>query len=296
MRVRHRATALAAVTAIGMVAPLVSAPAQAAAGKEVKMAARAPMTTTTNYLSPGSSVDRFFDITQWPDAVFEANVIPSTTSTSKPCELEVARKWYRTREDGRRSFHVRVTNIGSIGCSGEIVAAGIDAFTTWSSGTLKPGASKRWTWNNANPRSSVYMVGLAPQSTDKPCVLDVARLRFIRKSSGEREFSFVIRNNGDVSCSATVLLARRPLDSQLPEYRIEANRVKMVGKGPVTKQSVLVPSLLPQVTDSGEPCAIEIDRHYFDHHPDSWGPSAVIDVKNLESHRCYTDVQWTKIS
>jgi hypothetical protein len=84
--------------------------------------------------------------------------------------------------------------------------AGIQA--SFYSGTISAGATQSWVWNNANPVTSAYHVGLSPvgASTTAPCRIQVVRSWYAQQFGGEREFYFTLRNTGTIACGADILL------------------------------------------------------------------------------------------
>jgi hypothetical protein len=87
-------------------------------------------------------------------------------------------------------------------------AATATSVRSWSAGTLAPGTSKSYVWNNAN--SDIYQVntaGIRTGTTDAPCQIAVTAQSYQRTASGARRFSFTIRNTDAVSCDVSVYLA-----------------------------------------------------------------------------------------
>lgn len=82
------------------------------------------------------------------------------------------------------------------------------AISSWFSGTVAPGATQHWFWNNAS-LTAAYKVGLSPigASTTSPCQFQVTRAWDVQQFGGEREFHFFLQNTGAIACGATVLLA-----------------------------------------------------------------------------------------
>ena len=90
-----------------------------------------------------------------------------------------------------------------------VTTAGVRPLASWYSGSLAPGATQGWVWNNANPLNSVYKVGLSPTgaTTSTPCQFAVTRSWYAQLNTGERKFYFNIQNTGAIACGATVLLS-----------------------------------------------------------------------------------------
>jgi hypothetical protein len=141
------------------------------------------------------------------------NISPTGSTSAHTCDLEVTSTWYVQQPGGEREFHFIVKNIGAIACQGDILLAlTTNAVSSWSTGTINPGASKGWVWNNANPLTRVYGPGLSPTgaSGSTPCQLQVSPTsyqQFINSDlSVERKFFLTVKNIGSLACSGTVLL------------------------------------------------------------------------------------------
>jgi hypothetical protein len=139
-------------------------------------------------------------------------VSPSGATSTNPCQLEVTRSWYNQQPGGEREFKFTVTNVGAIACQGDIQLAVItNAASSWSTGTMSPGTSKSWVWNNANPLDRVYATGLSPTGAagTSTCQLEVTNSYYqqVINSDGtaEREYYLTVQNVGSLSCSGTVL-------------------------------------------------------------------------------------------
>jgi hypothetical protein len=143
-----------------------------------------------------------------------AAVVPALTlsgaTASNPCEFEL-RKGQIVSYDNERRHSIPVDNIGAITCQVAVRLVPIAASNTWSTGTMAPNTSKTWRWNNANPLTAVYAVGLGPYEEDK--YLRVERTWYVQRintgGSAEREFWLTVRHfNSPSSTSAQVQLAR----------------------------------------------------------------------------------------
>ncbi|WP_224369842.1 hypothetical protein [Hyalangium versicolor] len=146
-------------------------------------------------------------------ATHVVGISPSGATSTTPCELEVTRTWYAQQPGGEREFKFTVKNVGAIACQGDVQLAVItSANSSWSTGSLSPGASGTWVWNNANPLDRVYAAGLSPAgaSTVTPCQLEVTKTYYQQKintdGTAEREFYLTVENVGSLTCSGTILL------------------------------------------------------------------------------------------
>ncbi|SEK24555.1 hypothetical protein SAMN05444354_10185 [Stigmatella aurantiaca] len=146
-------------------------------------------------------------------ATYAVGLSPSGATSTNPCELEVTRSGYAQQPGGERKFNFTVKNVGAIACQGDVqLAAVTSANASWSTGSLSPGASGSWVWNNANPLDRVYSLGLSPAgaSGSTPCQLEVTQSSYQQlinaDGTTERKFYFTVRNAGTLTCSGTVLL------------------------------------------------------------------------------------------
>lgn len=170
-------------------------------------------TWLTGGIDPGASKSWTWNNANPLTAAHLVGVSPSGATSTQPCQLEVTRSWYGQRPGGEREFYFTVQNVGSIACQGAIQLATItSSSSSWSTGSLSPGTSKSWVWNNANPLDRVYATGLSPAgaSGSSICQLEVTRSYYqqVINSTGttEREYHLTVRNVGSLTCSGTVLL------------------------------------------------------------------------------------------
>ncbi|MBT8224884.1 MAG: hypothetical protein HKP61_08375 [Dactylosporangium sp.] len=140
-------------------------------------------------------------------------VSPAGATSSNACQLEVTRSWYVQQPGGEREFHLTIKNVGAIACTGNVqLARNTAANSSWSTGSISVGASKSWTWNNANPLDRVYLPGLSPLGAvgSTPCQLQVSQTSYQQRINAngltEREFNLTVTNVGSRACSGTVLL------------------------------------------------------------------------------------------
>lgn len=142
--------------------------------------------------------------------VYKVGFSPSGATTAGACQFTVVRSWDLQQPTGEREFHFIVQNSGAIACSANVLLQSQAAMTTWATGTISPGATVGWTWNNANPLNATHLVNLAPAgaSGSSTCELEVTRSYYVQQPTGERELRFQVKNSGAIACSGTVLLAR----------------------------------------------------------------------------------------
>jgi hypothetical protein len=168
---------------------------------------------STGGIDVGASKGFFWNNANPLTASHVVGTSPTGSTSAHTCDLEASPTWYVQQPGGEREFHFVVTNTGAIACQGDILLAlTTSADSSWSTGTISPGASRSWVWNNANPLTRVYVPGLSPAgaSGTTPCQLEVTSTsyqQFINPDlSVERKFFLTVKNRGTLSCSGTVLL------------------------------------------------------------------------------------------
>ncbi|ADO71407.1 hypothetical protein [Stigmatella aurantiaca] len=142
-------------------------------------------------------------------SAYSVGLSPTGASTTSGCRFEVTRTWDVQQYGGEREFHFSIKNIGSIACGTNILLASRERTSTWATGGIDVGASKSWTWNNANPLTATHIVGLSPSGSTSanPCQLEVTRTWYAQQPGGEREFKFTVKNIGAIACQGDVQLA-----------------------------------------------------------------------------------------
>lgn len=185
-----------------------------ACGANVFLRSQAAVGTgSTGSISPGSTTSRTWNNANPLSAAYFVNVSPAGASSTVPCELEVTRTYYSQQPSGERRFHYDIKNIGAIACSGTtLLAANTTARTSWSTGTLSPGSTITWWWNNANPHNRVYVPGVSPlgATSSTPCELELLPTSYREEMNADhslqRRYYMGVKNVGTVSCSGTFLL------------------------------------------------------------------------------------------
>src|SRR5688500_17392803 len=121
------------------------------------------------------------------------------------------------------------------------------AAPSWNSGTVAPGASQSWVWNNV-PAGIAYEVGLTPMwaTPSATCSFEIMRTSYVQQPGGEREFRFTIKNIGTISCATQITL--RELVSvaglwQLPTLSPGASTTRTWNNASLT--SSYAPGLVP---------------------------------------------------
>lgn len=139
---------------------------------------------------------------------YKVGLSPTGASTTSPCRFEVTRAWDVQQYGGEREYHFTIKNTGSITCGTNILLAWQDRSNTWATGGLDVGASKTWTWNNANPLTATHLVGISPSGSTSAnsCQLEVTRSWYTQQPGGEREFKFTVKNVGAIACQGDIQL------------------------------------------------------------------------------------------
>jgi hypothetical protein len=143
-------------------------------------------------------------------AAYKVGLSPIGASTASPCQFQVTRAWDVQQNTGEREFHFDIKNTGAIACGANILLASQTRSNTWATGGINAGASQNWTWNNANPLTSAYLVGVSPSGSTSTatCQLEVTRTWYLQQPTGEREFHFTLKNAGTIACQGDVQLAQ----------------------------------------------------------------------------------------
>jgi hypothetical protein len=198
-----------------------------------------------------------------PSLAYVVALSPVGASTSAACQFETTRSWDVQQPSGEREFHFVIQNTGSIACGTNILLSWQSGDHTWSTGGIDAGASKSWTWNNANPLDAVYLPGLNPSGAtgSASCQLEVTSYRYARLASGEREFRFTVQNVGSIACQGTVLLAQMSPGNSFNTSTIGAGTTVTAQWNNAPTNLVFVPGLTPVVASPS--CVLQIDRLWY---------------------------------
>jgi hypothetical protein len=160
---------------------------------------------------------------------------------------------------------------GGVTSAGATSGAGLQA--TWYSGTVAPGATQSWYWNNANPLEAAYQVGFNPvgATTGKACGFETINTIYQRMANGERKFFFTIKNIGSVACGTTVLLAASAGSYLGNTGTLTPGQSQTWSATFSGFTSVQVPGVVPAAT--GTPCQTEVLR--------SWNSYAEVGVREF---------------
>jgi hypothetical protein len=225
------------------------------------------------------------------NAAHKVGLSPIGASTAAPCQFEVIRSWYVQEFSGERRFFFNIKNIGTIACGANVLLSQINAFTSWSSGGVNPGASQGWTWNNANPLNASHLVGLSPTgaTSTATCQFEVTRSWYSRQPSGERRFHFTIRNVGTIACVATILLASTTTSTSWSNGSLAPGGIAgWTWNNANPLNLVYLPGLNPAIVGAGA-CQLEVVRSYYVQRINPDGSAQrqfVLNVQNVGSFTC----------
>ncbi|MFY1689683.1 hypothetical protein [Plantactinospora sp. WMMB782] len=170
--------------------------------------------------------------------------------------------------------------------------------TNFFSGTISAGASASWVWNNANPHSAVYKVGLSPigASTSAACAFEVTNEWYERLNTGERKFHFTIKNVGSIACGTNVILSS--LDGStigstggMDPSEIKTFSTQLTQIGQVFDMGLI--GLLPSGATSSNTCRFKVLRTWYQRVPQGDVAQPVYlraEVQNIGNIACSADV------
>lgn len=144
------------------------------------------------------------------------------------------------------------------------------AVSSWSSGSVAPGGTQHWFWNNAGT-TAAYKVGLSPvgASTTSPCTFQVTRTWDVQQNTGEREFHFMIQNTSAITCGTTVLLASQAhFNGAFSTGGLDIGTSKEFwwnNANPLTASHVVNTS--PTGSTSAHTCDLEVSRTWYVQQP-----------------------------
>jgi hypothetical protein len=217
---------------------------------------------------------------------FQVGLSPVGASTASPCTFEVTRTWDVQKPGGEREFHFYVKNISAITCGANILLDSKSRVATWATGGLDVGASKSWTWNNANPVTSSFFVGIAPSgaTSTTACELEVTRSWYAQQPGGEREFKFTVKNVGGIACQGDVQLAMTSsLAGSWSTGALDPAETKTgVWNNANPLDRIYVPGLWPTGASGLAPCVLEVTRSYY---------RQVIDTDGTAERKFYVSTQ-----
>lgn len=177
--------------------------------------------------------------------------------------------------------------------------AGVHPMASWYSGTLNPGSSQSWVWNNASP-TAAFKVGLSPTgaSTTTPCQFEVTRTWYAQLYSGEHKFYFVIQNIGGLACGSNVLLSSLTAATSWSTGGLDPGQSgswTWYNANPLNASHLV--GLSPSGATSSTACQLEVTRTWYGGQP-SGERRFYVTVKNVGSIACSGTIElaWTTTS
>ncbi|HST80753.1 MAG TPA: hypothetical protein VLL08_03305 [Kineosporiaceae bacterium] len=241
------------------------------------------------------------------DAIYEVGIAPKDVEEYNQCALRVARSWYVKMPTGQRQFRFTVVNGADHhqACQGKILLNWAVPGTSFSSGTLNPGATTSVTWRHANP-TKVYVVGLNPTvNTNSNCTLEITSTTYTQLVNGEKQFKFTAKNIGTVACSGTIQLAWLDTIDTSELWFDDPRAVSPNAKDtlgwfdyPVGATAVYVPGLSLKSTSTAAGCQFRIlgyDFGAFLRFQEGMSGSLWMDVQNTGSVLCTPRIQLAKM-
>jgi hypothetical protein len=236
-----------------------------------------------------------------PQYAFVVGFAPVGATTTQGCAFEVDRSWYVQQSDGDRQFRFDIKNVGSLACGTEILISGVkDQVGPWTTGGVDAGGYYTGRWNNANPLTTSYIVGVAPSGAthSADCRFEIVRTWYVQQPTGEREFWFTAKNVGTIACTAEVLLAGEA-SKALPNTGDLAPNQSLTRRwnnaNPLDHQYVV--GLSPKGDSFGVACQMEVTRTWY---REVINPPAEREfsytVKNVGAMPCSADVLLASIA
>lgn len=188
--------------------------------------------------------------------------------------------------DGRAAVAAEAKALGAINTASPSLTS------SWYSGSVAPGATQHWFWNNAS-LTAAFEVGLSPvgASTTSACQFEVVRSLDIQKYGGEREFHFYIKNTGTIACGANILLDAKQRFTSLATGGIEAGASKSFTWNNATPlDAAHLVGVSPSGATTLNSCELEVVRSYYAQQP-SGEREFRFTIKNAGEIACQGDVQ-----
>jgi hypothetical protein len=199
--------------------------------------------------------------------VYKVGFAPFEATTTTACQFQVIRSWDVQQPGGEREFHFIIENTASISCGANVLLQSQVAAASWSTGTVSPGATQGWTWNNANPLTAAHFVNVSPTGATgtSTCELEVTRSWYSQQPGGERELHFYLKNVGSIACGGTVLLATNvDANSSWPTGTISpGGAVAWFWNNANPLNRVYVPGVSPLGATSTTSCQLELLPSYY---------------------------------
>jgi hypothetical protein len=230
------------------------------------------------------------------NAAYKVGLSPTGASTSTPCQFTVTRNWYVQLNTGERKFYFNIQNTGGIACAATILLSSLTSTTSWSSGGINAGASQNWVWNNANPLTASYLVGLSPtgSTSTATCQFEVTRTWYSQQPGGERRFNWTIKNVGTIACVATVYLASTTTSTSWGTGTLSVGATGgWTWNNANPLNLVYLPGLSPLGASGSTPCQLEVTGSSYQQVINASGAAErkfLLSVKNVGAIACSGNV------
>ncbi|MEV5817873.1 hypothetical protein ABUL04_18355 [Micromonospora harpali] len=177
-----------------------------ACGATVQLAAvSSSVATSTGGVSPGGTQTHLWNIPWHTNWVVGLN--PSGATSSAACQFQVTRTWFvqPAAAGAVRQLYVEVKNVGTIACQTDIRLGSTAVSYNFTIATIASGTTWSTVWFNANPVTSVYLVGASPQgSAPITCQFEVTRMIYRQSinsdGSSQRQILISFKNLGGTTC------------------------------------------------------------------------------------------------
>lgn len=246
----------------------------------------------SNSVAPGATQHWYWN-NAGSTAAYKVGLSPTGASTSSPCQFEVTRSWDVQQYGGEREFHFYIKNTGTITCGTNILLGSQTRSNTWATGGLDVGASKSWTWNNANPLTASHVVGIVPSgaTSGSPCELEVTNSWYTQQPTGEREFKFTVKNVGAIACQGDIQLATiTNANSSWSTGSLSpgaSHSTTWNNANPLDR--VYAPGVSPTGATGASTCDLKVSRSYYQQKINTDGTAErefIVTVQNVGSLTC----------
>lgn len=166
---------------------------------------------STGGVSPGGTQTHLWNI-PW-STIWVAGLNPSGATSSAACQFQVTRTWYvqPAVSGALRQFWVEVKNVGSVTCQTDIRLGSTAVAGSFAMPSVGSGVTWLATWNNANPVTSAFVIGISPQGTaPNPCLHEATRIIYRQVINGDgssqRQLGIYFKNLSAIACSGLAQL------------------------------------------------------------------------------------------
>lgn len=162
---------------------------------------------STGQLQPGAERGWRWNNANPLSWAYLAGLAPHVASATSDCRMEVTRTWYMEQPGGEREFYLKVRNVGSTACTGDVLLARRPPVLRPSASQIAPGRSIKFNARISDPLDpgSVVLAGLSPQgaTTDQFCRMEVVDRRYFDtfSTSPGKFIVITVQNTGNIPCS-----------------------------------------------------------------------------------------------